>query len=346
MQENTKITIKPLEPQRCQDWDVYVDTHPQGSFFHLSGWRDVFEKALGHKTHYLYAECDGRIVGLLPLVHIKSLLFGNSMSSLPFSTYAGTLANDDGIRASLEQKAHEIGEDLGVGNIEYRCREAVENDPRQVKLLYECYYKPILPTEDENMQAIRGKQRNIIRKGGKKGLEIRSDTVDGFYPVYSESVRNLGTPVFPKRLFRAIHETFPDNTGFLSACLYDKVISSAMNFYYKDEVCPYYWGGTWEARRLSGNDFLFWGILCEAAKQGCKVFNFGRSKKGTGSGQWKVNLGFKPEQLYYRYDLIRDDTMPELNPENPKYKYFIAAWKRLPLPLTELIGPHLSVNLG
>ncbi len=346
MQEDNNITIKELAPSRHKDWDAYVDAHAQGTFFHLSGWRDVFAKALGHKTHYLYAEYDGRIVGILPLVHIKSLLFGNSMSSLPFSTYAGALAETGEIRTQLEQQAHAIGEGLKVGSIEYRCRQPIARDSSHIKLLYECYFKPILPTEEANMQAIRGKQRNIIRKGGKNGLEIRTEKVDGFYPAYSESVRNLGTPVFPKRLFQAIHAAFPDNTGFLSACLDDKVISSAMNFYYKGEVCPYYWGGTWAARRLNGNDFLFWGILCGAMEKGCTVFNFGRSKKGTGSAQWKRNLGFEPEQLYYAYDLIRDTAIPELNPQNPKYRYFIAAWKRLPLPLTEMIGPHLSINLG
>jgi FemAB-related protein (PEP-CTERM system-associated) len=341
----TSTVIKELTGGEAKRWDVYVRDHRQASFFHLSGWRGVLENGLGHATYYLYAEAQERITGVLPLVHIKSMLFGNTLSSLGFCTYGGALADSEAVRDALEQAAVDQAHDLGVGCLELRYREPSGKD-RPIKDLYETFAKPIDPDPDRNMQAIRGKQRNIIRKGIKNGLKGQVDSVDNFYPVYAESVRNLGTPVFPRRLFVSIHEAFPDETEFFSACYGDRVISSAMNFYFRNEVCPYYWGGTEEARRLKGNDFLCWEIMCRAAARRCSKFDFGRSKKGTGAYQWKENLGFIPSQLFYEYELVRDKNVPNINPMNPKYRLFIEGWKRLPLPIARWIGPWLSRSLG
>ena len=100
------------------------------------------------------------------------------------------------------------------------------------------------------------------------------------------------------------------------------------------------------ARGLKGNDFLAWSIMCRAAARGCTLFDFGRSKKGTGAYQWKENLGFEARPLYYEYELVRAKAMPDINPLNPKYRLFVEAWKKLPLPLAGLLGPWLSRHLG
>ncbi len=339
------IEIKQLTVGEHARWDEYLDTHPEGTFFHQSGWDDIFQNTLKHRTYYLYAEQSGEIVGILPLVHIKSFLFGNNLTSLPFASTGGPLANSSEIVDALEQHAIKIATDLAVGTLEFRLEKA-SGKSRPVKDLYETFEKSVLADEESNMQAIRSKQRNIIRKGIKNGLEHRVDTVDNFYHAYAESVRNLGTPVFPQELFSAINRAFPETTEFFSAWYEGRVISSAMLFYYRDTVCPYYWGGVWEARQLKGNDYLAWQIMCRAAEKGCTRFDFGRSKKETGSYQWKQNLGFESRPLYYEYELIKDREMPNLSPTNPKYKYFIETWKRLPLPVSRMLGPMLSKYLG
>lgn len=326
-------------------WDAFVNAHPDGSFFHRFAWRGVYEQALGHRAHYLLA-CQGdAIVGLLPLVYMRSRLFGASLASLPFATYAGPLCRDDAAAAALQAQAHALAEQLQVGALEYRLR-APSGIERPAKLLYSCFYKAILPTEEENMQAMRSKQRNVIRKGFKTGLEAALTDVDEFYPVYAESVRNLGTPVFPRQLFRAIAEAFPADTEFLSARHEGEAVSSAMLFYHGSDVCPYYWGGRYAARSVAGNDFLAFAIFNRAAERGCTRFDFGRSKADTGPFKWKQNLGFEAEQLYYEYDLIRDSEVPEVNPNNPKYRLLINAWKRLPLPVAQVLGPMVSRSLG
>lgn len=341
----TSLRVRDLDAGAAPAWDRYVDAHADGSFFHLSAWRGIFEEALGHRTHYLYAERDGAICGVLPLVHVKSLLFGNNLSSLPFSAHAGPLAADAESLDALYAAASERAQSLGVGSLEYRLT-AASGRARVTKDLYANFTKPILADADANMQAIRSKQRNVIRKGIKNGLTGHRATVDRFYGVYAESVRNLGTPVFPRRLFHAIASTFGDAIEITSAELDGEPVSAAMNFYYRNTVCPYYWGGRHAARNLNGNDFLAFEIMTRAAERGCTLFDFGRSKRDTGPYQWKLNLGFDAAPLFYEYELVRDKEMPDINPLNPKYRLFIESWKRLPLPVAGLIGPWLSRNLG
>lgn len=338
-------SISTLGRDDEKSWDEYVRRNRSASFFHLSGWREILETALGHRTYYFVAKQGPRIVGLLPLVHVKSYLFGNGLSSLAFGAYGGAIADSEGVRDALEDKAVELGRELGVGSVEFRYRERSGKD-RPTKELYERFIKPLHQDEDENMRAIRAKQRNIIRKGIKNGLELKVDTCDSFYEIYAESVRNLGTPVFPRKLFRAMTEVFPDSTEVLTVHLDSEPISSALVYYHGEEVCPYYWGGKFAARTLKGNDFLAWKIICRASERGCKSFDFGRSKRGTGSYQWKVNLGFEPQQLFYEYELIRDREIPDINPLNPKYRLFVDLWKRLPLGVSKIVGPVLSRGLG
>lgn len=340
------MDIKLCNDTDGEEWDAFVNLHSDSTFFHYFGWKKILEISTGHKTYYLAAYQNEKILGLLPLINVKSALFGNVLSSLAFGSYGGAVGESREVCAALEQEAVSLGTKLGVGSVEFRCLN--ETDVvRPKKDLYERFVKEIFPTEDENMQAIRGKQRNIIRKGIKKGLQVSTTSdCNEFYGVYAESVRNLGTPVFPKALFQSILDMFPETTEIVTAHLNGQPVSSALVYYFKEEVCPYYWGGTYLARNLAGNDFLTWSILCRAAEKGATRFDFGRSKKDTGSRQWKVNLGFEPQQLYYEYELIRDKEMPSINPLNPKYRFFVEAWKKLPLPIASKLGPFLSKNLG
>lgn len=326
-------------------WDALVEAHPEGSFFHRFAWQDVMSGGLGHRTHFLVAMRGDVLDGIMPLVETKSLLFGHNLSSMPFATWGGVLANSDAAHAALEARALAIARELGVGALELRLRQRGAGE-RPVKLLYETFSKAIEADAEANMKAIRSKQRNIIRKGMKAGLRGAEADFETFYPVYAESVRNLGTPVFPRRLFTAIREAFPAHSEFFAVYHEDRAVSASMNFYFRDQVCPYYWGGLYSARRIAANDFLAWELINRAGQRGCHTFDFGRSKKDTGAYQWKANLGFEPRQLYYEYELIRDQAMPEVNPNNPRYRLFIEAWKKLPLPVSTLVGPWLSRSLG
>ncbi|BCX89811.1 hypothetical protein MIN45_P2184 [Methylomarinovum tepidoasis] len=340
------MRIEPLTPSEAGRWDAYVENHPEGTFFHLSGWQAVLEDSLGHHTHYRYVEDGGKIAGVLPLGHIASRLFANALISTPFCVYGGVLADDDSIGERLETEALQQAQALGVDYLEWRLRRP-SGKVRPTKDLYVTFRKALDSDPEANLKAVPRKQRAMIRKGIKAGLtSVIDDGIDRLYEVYAESVRNLGTPVFPKRYFQALKETFGDRCEILIVEHQGRPVAGVMSFYFRDEVLPYYGGGTADARHLYANDFMYWEVMRRAVGRGIRMFDYGRSKKGTGSYRFKKHWGFEPEPLYYEFDLVRAREMPDINPLNPKYRLFIRAWRRLPLPLSKLIGPWLARDLG
>jgi len=338
--------IKILEPTAFQRWDDYVNASENGTFFHLSAWQTVIRQAFGHPTYYLYHEQEGNITGILPLVHIKSPLFGNSLISNAFCVYGGIVAQNQESFQALANKATDLANELGVDYLEMRNRvQQHSNWPH--KELYVTFRKSLDPDHDKNMSAIPRKQRAMVRAGIKAGLvSVVDESIERFYRAYSESVRNLGTPVFPKPYFQILKELFGDACDIITIEHEGKAVASVMNFYYKGEVLPYYGGGTEQARDIKANDFMYWEVMRRAVERGCTVFDYGRSKVGTGSYRFKKHWGFEPEPLYYEVDLVKAKKIPEINPLNPKYQLFIAAWKRLPLPISQIIGPMLAKDLG
>jgi FemAB-related protein (PEP-CTERM system-associated) len=341
-----EVAVRTLKSNDRTRWDAYVHGHAQATFFHLAAWQGVIKRAFGHRTHFLLAEQDGDIVGVLPLAEINSRLFGHSLGSLPFCAYGGILADHDAAYRALDTAAQALARELKVGSLEYRNQVAVHAE-WPTKDLYVTFKKAIQPEVEANMNAIPRKQRAMVRKGIKAGLvgEIDADTTR-FFQAYSASVHRLGTPVFSRRFFRLLKESFGDQCEVLTITLEGKVIASVMSFYFRDEVLPYYGGGVDAARAVAGNDFMYWELMRRACERGLKVFDFGRSKRGTGSFDFKKNWGFEPTPLHYEYFLVTDKDVPEINPLNPKYRLFIRAWKKMPLALANVIGPHIVKNLG
>jgi FemAB-related protein (PEP-CTERM system-associated) len=187
----------------------------------------------------------------------------------------------------------------------------------------------------------------MVRKGMQNGLvSVSNHDVATLHRVYAESVRNLGTPVYSPRYFSILAEAFAGSCDVVTILDAERPIASVLNFYFRDEVLPYYGGGTGQARQRAGNDFMYWEVMRRAAARGCRLFDFGRSKQGTGSFAFKHNWGFEPSALHYRFHLAPGATVPDLNPLNPKYRLFIAAWKRLPLAVANLLGPPIVRGLG
>ena len=338
--------VRQLDASRVADWDAFVETCPQATFFHRAGWSEVMARAFGHKTHFLFAERDGRIEGVLPLGHVKSRLFGNALISSPFCVYGGIAATSTAAAIALEEAAQSLASRLGVEYLEFRNLEARNPDWAR-KDLYVRFRKTIDPDPEGNMLAIPRKQRAMVRKGMKAGLVSETDPdIDRLYSAYSESVRNLGTPVFGRRYFEILQEVFGADCEILTITLNGALISSVMSFYFRDEVLPYYGGGTAAARSVQGNDFMYWELMRRSCERGLKWFDYGRSKEGTGSYHFKKNWGFEPEPLYYEYWLVKAAAMPNVSPTNPKYRLFIETWKRLPLPVTRLLGPWIARSLG
>jgi FemAB-related protein (PEP-CTERM system-associated) len=187
----------------------------------------------------------------------------------------------------------------------------------------------------------------MIRKGQRFDLRSEIDTDSRrLHRVYSESVRNLGTPVFSRRYFDELKQEFGSACEFLVVTHGNQAVSAVMSFYFRDEVLPYYGGGTAGARALAANDFMYWEVMRRACEHGSRVFDFGRSKRGTGAYDFKKNWGFQAQPLSYQFIMRRGVKPPEINPLNPKFRIFIEAWKRLPLPIANRLGPHIVRFLG
>lgn len=340
------VLVQPLVATDCERWDRFVGAHPEATFFHKSGWREVIERAFRHKTHYLCAKVGEELEGVLPLAHIRSRLFGNALISLPFCAYGGLLASSDSAATALMGAARALAEELRVDYLELRNR-APRNPDWPTKNLYVTFSRTLDPDPDVNYKAIPRKQRAMVRKGIEAGLEAQiDDHVDRFYSAYSTSVRNLGTPVFARRYFELLQTIFGSACEVLTVTQSGQAVASVMSFYFRDEVLPYYGGGTEAAREQKGNDFMYWELMRRASERGVRIFDYGRSKVDSGSYRFKKHWGFAPEPLFYEYYLVRAKTMPDISPVNPKYRSFIELWRRIPLPVARLIGPMLARNLG
>ncbi|NND00508.1 MAG: FemAB family PEP-CTERM system-associated protein [Gammaproteobacteria bacterium] len=340
------VTVRLATDTDGPAWDQFVSHCLQASFFHRYGWKRVIHEAFGHKAYYLVAERGQKIDGVLPLFLIRSRLFGNSLISVPFCVYGGVATEDEESRQALVNDAMRIAQDLRVDYLELR-NQTPQMRQWPSKDLYVTFRKTISSDQDENLAAVPRKQRAMIRKGQKKNLESHLDAgIDVLYDMYSQSVRNLGTPVFSKKYFRLLKDEFEDDCEVMLVGAGQQAVGGVMSFYFRNEVLPYYGGGTSQARALCANDFLYWQVMCRAAERGAESFDFGRSKVDSGSYRFKKHWGFEPTPLHYEYGLVRATEMPNLSPNNPKYRLMIQTWKRLPLAVTRVIGPFLSRSLG
>ncbi|MDY0747236.1 FemAB family PEP-CTERM system-associated protein [Paucibacter sp. R3-3] len=328
-------------------WDAFVLACPQATFFHRAGWLKLIEQQFGHQGFFLYAERAGEIVGVLPLAQVKSRLFGHSLVSLPFGVYGGVAAGDDEAANALEAEAQAIAKRIGAEHLEFRNVAPRHADwPKQD--LYVTFRKEILPDEEGNMLAIPRKQRAMVRKGIKNGLVSQIDaTVDRFFDLYADNVHRHGTPAMPKRYFAALQQEFGADAEVLTVSGPDgRPLSSVLSFYFRDECLPYYAGDDESARDLAANDFKYWELMRRACARGLKVFDYGRSKQGTGSYSFKKNWGFEPTPLHYEYCLYKRDAVPQNNPNNPKYQLMIKTWRRLPIGVANWLGPFIVKSLG
>lgn len=339
------MMIREMGAADAGRWDDFVFTCPEATFFHRAGWKAVIEESFGHPCYFLYAEEAGRVRGVLPLAHLNSRLFGNRLVSAAFGVYGGP-AGDEIARRLLDASACALADQFKVDHLEYRSRRRLHPD-RPVKELYATFRRAIDADPERNLKAIPRKQRAVVRHALKAGLETRiEEDARGVHRLFAESVHRHGTPVFARRYFEALKRVFAADCELMLVRHRGSDVASLLSFYFRDEVLPYYAGGTIAARRCGAHDLMYWDLMRRAGLEGRRLFDFGRSRKGTGPFAFKRNWGFAPETLPYEYRLPADGPMPDLNPDNPRYRTFVALWRRLPRPLADGIGPHLARSLG
>ncbi len=341
------LRVRPAGAQDAARWDAFVERCPEATFFHRWGWREILESVFGHRTHFLVAERDADLAGVLPLGEVKSWLFGHSLVSLPFCVYGGVAATDPAAVPALHAAARALADALGVDRLELRNRAAREPGwPRQD--LYVTFRKAILPEVEANLLAIPRKQRAMVRKGLARGLRSEIDpTVDRFFALYADNVHRHGTPALPRRYFQALQRVFGRDVEVQTVLdASGAPVSSVLSFYFRDEVLPYYAGDALAARELAANDFKYWDLMRRGCERGLRVFDYGRSKRATGSFDFKKNWGFAPAPLHYEFVLRKGGAVPQHNPSNPKYRALIALWRRLPRGVANALGPRIVRNLG
>ena len=237
---------------------------------------------------------------------------------------------------------------LDVPSLEFRHLEPPGTGWPEREALYFTFRRPITGDAEADLKAIPRKQRAMVRKGIKNGLTSVSDgDTDRLHHIYAQSVLSLGTPVFSRKYFRLLGEIFAAERDVTTVLHEGEPIAAVLNFHFRDEVLPYYGGGTRAARALAGNDFMYWEVMRRAgAERGARLFDFGRSKAGTGAKEFKEHWGFEAQPLHYAYQLRPGARLAEHNPNNPKYRLMIAGWRRLPLRVANLLGPPLVRGLG
>ncbi|KQZ65217.1 FemAB [Sphingopyxis sp. Root1497] len=331
-------------------WDAYVAAHPDATPFHTRAWCEAITRATGHK-HHLIAQRDaaGQIVGLLPLHHVRSPLFGQALVASGFAVGGGLLADSPEIAAVLADAAIDLAGSLGVPSIELRGGSLPEGWPIE-EGVYAGFARDLASDEEAELLAIPRKQRAEVRKALASDLKVTVGTDEAHradhYRVYATSVRNLGTPVFPKTLFSHVLDAFGPDADILNVRNDREVVASVLSLYWRGTVMPYWGGGLASARSLRANEMMYFALMNHARSRGCTRFDFGRSKLGTGPYSYKKNWGFEPEALTYARWLAEGETPRDTNPTSAKYRLQVDLWKKLPLWAANRIGPLIARGLG
>jgi len=323
--------------------DGFVRAQPGATPFHLPAWSLAVQRGCGQRARYLVAErASGAVMGVLPLTEVRSPLFGKALVSTGFGVDGGVLGDAVDPLASA---AWDLAERLGISSVELRGGEAPAGWAVDVTS-YLGFVRPLAADDEAELKAIPRKQRAEVRRAAGFDLAVATgrdaSLLAEHYRVYAESVRNLGTPVFPRALMRAAAELM--DADVLTVRRGDRPLASVLSLYLNGTVYPYWGGGTAEARTWRANDQMYFALMGHARERGCTRFDFGRSKVGTGAAAFKKNWGFEGRPLAYARRTR--GAAREVNPLNPKYAAMVATWKRLPLPLATALGPWISRGLG
>lgn len=317
--------------------DAFVSRHPDATPFHLTAWTRAVERGCGQRGRFLIAERSCQIVGVLPLTEVRSKFFGEALVSSGFAVGGGVLG--EGVEPLAAAACA-----IGCSTVELRGGPLPAEWPRDDHS-YLGFVRPLAEDDDSELLAVPRKQRAEVRKALANDLEVVTGgraLAEEHYRIYAESVRNLGTPVFPRALFRAVLETM--DADILTVRHGGRAVASVLSLYLNGTVFPYWGGGTEAARGLRANDRMYFALMSHARARGCTHFDFGRSKTGTGAAAFKKNWGFQGVPL--RYAKWSSGPAREVNPLNPKYALMVRTWKKLPLPIANMVGPWISRGLG
>lgn len=363
------VRVEFLEREGDSGWDEYVLRHPRGTPYHLSGWRRAIERAYGHRSYCLIALRDPLdasharredIAGVLPLIHLKHLLFGNSLISLPFCDMGGVIADDDEAEAALVRRAIRLARDTGCKVIELRhafphaCLSEEEGTFRdeEIRIITRRHkvrmLRELMPSSEELIQSFKAKLRSQIRRPMKDGLYAvvgGEELLDDFYEVFARNMRDLGSPVHSKRFVGAVSEELPERSKLVVVYHEKRPLACGMVIGCGDTLENPWASALHEYSRMSPNMLLYWTMIEYACDSGYRYFDFGRSSPGEGTYRFKEQWGARPSPLCWDYITTGRAVVPG-EEEGRGRRIAAAFWKRLPVPLTRLMGPPIRKHIG
>ncbi len=302
------------------------------------------EDVFGYAPRYLMAVEGSSVRGVLPLFLVKNFILGKVLISTPFAVYGGILADSEGVKQAIGERAKKLGQELGVEHIELRNAYPEQVLETANVSRYVTFTREVTPDEEAILGALPFKKRNKIRKGLKNNFSMRIQKADyrAFEDLHSRNLRRLGTPNFPPRLFGALLKNFNGQVDIREVLLDEKtVVAACMNFYFRDQMHTYYAASDQRYLSLAPNDFMYFDHLRWAGKNGYRTFDFGRSKVGSGTIEYKRYWGTTMRELPYEILLVNRKEVPNFSPQNPKFQLAIKIWQQLPLAVTRALGPQL-----
>lgn len=375
------IQVKLSDPKDNHKWDHYVSAHSQGSIYHLSGLQNVIRKAYGHKAYYLLAidhssleksGSKGGIAGILPLIQLKHVFFGNRLVSMPYVDAAGILASSQEAEESLLNEAIQILKQCKGTTLELRqvqaltdpsfCMKdnefgkfssseknigqtqfAVQTDSRKARMGL------FLPGSSiELFQSLKSKLRSQVRKPLKEGLYARiggAELLDDFFSVLSVNMRDLGSPVHSKKFFRHVLATFEERSNIVLVSKGNRPLACSLVLGYRNVLTNPWASALKEYNFLSPNMLLYWTMLEYACDQGYEFFDFGRSTPDEGTYKFKQQWGAVPHPLYWYYIGGQEGQTGEQS-QRTRLRLAVKYWKKLPVPITRVLGPMLRKHIG
>lgn len=322
-------------------WDEFVRAAEGATFCHLWGWREVFGDGFGHQTHYRAAVQDGVLVGVHPMVRVRSMLFGDYLVSMPFLNYGGPLGTPEA-RSALAEDARRIAESHKVDLLELRSRATLDTPLEEVHRKVTV----VLPLGDDAdhlfKKGLKAKVRSQVRRPMKAGMEARigHEGIDDFYAVFSHHMRDLGTPVLPRRLFHDLARVFPDEVVYSVVYAEGRPVAGGCGFVFGGEFEITWASSLREFSREAPNMLLYWSLMEHMIEREVDVFNFGRCTPGGGTHRFKLQWGGEDQPLPW-YQWSGDGTAATPNPDGG-FGLAVRAWQRMPLGLANTLGPMLA----
>jgi FemAB-related protein (PEP-CTERM system-associated) len=330
-------------------WDAYVSSSPAAHAYHLWAWRRIIEASFNHRTYYLLSEnAAGDIDGVLPLARLRSRMFGDFLVSLPYVNYAGPNASNVESEQRLVDAAVDLAAQQNVNHLELRTEASSEGSRLRVRAAKVSMRLSLPPTVDALWHDFPTKLRTKIRRVQQENLTVRmggAELLDAFYHVFSINMRDLGTPVYGQRFFQIVLEHLGEAVRIGVVYFDDEPIAAGFLVGFRD-VVEIPWGSSLRRfNHLRANLLLYWHLLQFSCEQGYRTFDFGRSSPDSGPYQFKAQWDATPVPLHWQYWVRGNAPLPNINPQNPRYRLAVRVWQRLPVPVTKMLGPSIVRNI-